>query len=203
MRSPILFARTDKQCRRSIGEHDELLNSTAGVRSLSYLDLNATPPFNCAHDHFGFRDRLSQPVMKGSERSRRLVRVTPSSPVSSSWATPMRMDRVPHLPKPEALSRNGSYLAYRGSRSMSDGFGTTFARRSDSQEAEELLAAKFMGRWRSGAPWCWRPSGTIPSGCRSDAQQRFRLQAQWIRSAMPARWGRTRVGSIHATPGTT
>jgi len=25
---------------------------------------NATPPFNYAHDHFGFRDRLSQPVMK-------------------------------------------------------------------------------------------------------------------------------------------
>jgi hypothetical protein len=28
------------------------------------LDLNATPPFNYVHDHFGFRDRLSQPVMK-------------------------------------------------------------------------------------------------------------------------------------------
>jgi hypothetical protein len=33
---------------------------------LSVLDLNATPPFNYAHDHFGFRDRLSQPMMEGS-----------------------------------------------------------------------------------------------------------------------------------------
>ncbi len=62
----ILFSRTDEQCRRSIEEHDKLLSRTDGVRSLSYLDLNATPPFNYAHDHFGFRDRLSQPVMKGS-----------------------------------------------------------------------------------------------------------------------------------------
>ena len=43
-----------------------MLARTDGVRSVSFLDLNATPPFNYAHDHFGFRDRLSQPVMKGS-----------------------------------------------------------------------------------------------------------------------------------------
>jgi hypothetical protein len=55
----ILFSRTEEQCRHSIEEHDKLLSRTDGVRSLSYLDLNATPPFNSAHDHFGFRDRLS------------------------------------------------------------------------------------------------------------------------------------------------
>lgn len=62
----ILFASDDAEYRRCIGEHDKLLARCPGVRSLSHLDLNATPPFNYAHDHFGFRDRLSQPVMKGS-----------------------------------------------------------------------------------------------------------------------------------------
>ena len=33
---------------------------------LSSLDLNATPPFDHAHDHFGYRDRLSQPAIEGS-----------------------------------------------------------------------------------------------------------------------------------------
>ena len=37
-------------------EHDKLVARCDGVRVLSYLDLNATPPFNYAHDHFGFRD---------------------------------------------------------------------------------------------------------------------------------------------------
>ena len=78
----------------------------SGVPNLSYLDLNATPPFNYAHDHFGFRDRLSQPVMKGSgeeptrvqaQRSRRRVHPRPS----------------PRRQAGEVLSRNGSYMAYR------------------------------------------------------------------------------------------
>ena len=62
----ILFARDDDERRRCVGEHDALLARCDGVRSLSFLDLNAHPPFNYAHDHFGFRDRLSQPVIEGS-----------------------------------------------------------------------------------------------------------------------------------------
>ena len=60
----ILFAQT-RPTARATGVHDELVAHSDGVRSLSVLDLNATPPFNYAHDHFGFRDRLSQPVMEG------------------------------------------------------------------------------------------------------------------------------------------
>ena len=37
-----------------------------GVEVLSSLDLEATPPFDYAHDHFGYRDRLSQPVIEGT-----------------------------------------------------------------------------------------------------------------------------------------
>ena len=54
----ILFARDDAEHARATGVHDELVARCEGVRSLSVLDLNATPPFNYAHDHFGFRDRL-------------------------------------------------------------------------------------------------------------------------------------------------
>ena len=34
---------------------------------LSSLDLLAIPPFDTAHDHFGYRDRLSQPVIEGTD----------------------------------------------------------------------------------------------------------------------------------------
>ena len=33
---------------------------------LSTLDLEATPPLDYAHDHFRYRDRLSQPVIEGT-----------------------------------------------------------------------------------------------------------------------------------------
>ena len=53
------------QCRRSIESTTSCSKDRRRPQPF-VLDLNATPPFNYAHDHFGFRDRLSQPVMKGS-----------------------------------------------------------------------------------------------------------------------------------------
>ena len=47
-------------------EHDKLVAQCKGVEVLSTLDLEATPPFEYAHDHFGYRDRLSQPVIEGT-----------------------------------------------------------------------------------------------------------------------------------------
>ncbi len=38
----------------------------SGVEVLSYLDLEATPPYEYAHEDFGYRDRLSQPVVEGT-----------------------------------------------------------------------------------------------------------------------------------------
>jgi Dyp-type peroxidase family len=158
----ILFARTDEQCRRSIAEHDKLLARTDGVRSLSYLDLNASPPFNYAHDHFGFRDRLSQPVMKYSGEE-----PTPGSgdalePGEFILGYPDEDGPVANLPEPEVLSRNGSYLAYRRLQEHVAVFRDYLREHSDGPQDEALLAAKFMGRWRSGAPLVLSPEHDDP-----------------------------------------
>ena len=158
----ILFSRTDEQCLRSIEEHDKLLARTDGVRSLSFLDLNATPPFNYAHDHFGFRDRLSQPVMKGSGEE-----PTPGSgaalePGEFILGYPDEDGPVANLPEPEVLSRNGSYLAYRRLQEHVAAFRDYLREHADTPEGQELLAAKFMGRWRSGAPLVLAPDEDDP-----------------------------------------
>ena len=158
----ILFSRTDEQCRRSIEEHDKLLARTGGVRSLSFLDLNATPPFNYAHDHFGFRDRLSQPVMKGSGEE-----PTPGSgaalePGEFILGYPDENGPVANLPEPEVLSRNGSYMAYRRLQEHVAAFRDYLREHADTPEDQELLAAKFMGRWRSGAPLVLAPERDDP-----------------------------------------
>jgi len=62
----ILFARDGPERARRLAEHDKLLERCDGVEVLSSLELQATPPFDYAHDHFGYRDRISQPVMKGT-----------------------------------------------------------------------------------------------------------------------------------------
>jgi Dyp-type peroxidase family len=158
----ILFARNDEQCRTSIENHDALLARTDGVRSLSFLDLNATPPFNYAHDHFGYRDRLSQPVMKGSGEE-----PTPGSgdalePGEFILGYPDENGPVHDLPQPEVLSRNGSYMAYRRLEEHVAVFRDYLRENADEPADEELLAAKFMGRWRSGAPLVLAPDQDDP-----------------------------------------
>jgi Dyp-type peroxidase family len=158
----ILFARTEAEHRRATGEHDKLIARCQGVRSLSVLDLNATPPFNYAHDHFGFRDRLSQPVIEGSGEE-----PTPGS------GRPLKAgefilgyddeDGPPvNLPQPEVLSRNGSYMAYRRLQEHAALFRDYLREHAETPEGQELLAAKFMGRWRSGAPLVLAPEHDDP-----------------------------------------
>ena len=158
----ILFSRTDEQCRRSIEEHDKLLARTDGVRSLSYLDLNATPPFNYAHDHFGFRDRLSQPVMKGSGEEPTPGSGDPLEPGEFILGYPDENGPVANLPAPEVLSRNGSYMAYRRLQEHVGAFREYLIENAETPDEQELLAAKFMGRWRSGAPLVLAPDKDDP-----------------------------------------
>ncbi|KAA0083288.1 peroxidase [Mycolicibacterium sp. P9-64] len=158
----ILFARTEQEHDRCIGVHDALIARCDGVRSLSFLDLNATPPFNYAHDHFGFRDRLSQPVMKGSGED-----PTPGSgaalePGEFILGYPDENGPVADLPQPDELSRNGSYMAYRRLEEHVGTFREYLRENSDTPEGADLLAAKFMGRWRSGAPLVLSPDRDDP-----------------------------------------
>ncbi|BBY77023.1 peroxidase [Mycolicibacterium parafortuitum] len=158
----ILFARDDDEHARCVGAHDDLVARCDGVRTLSYLDLNAHPPFNYAHDHFGFRDRLSQPVMKGSGEE-----PTPGSgpalePGEFILGYPDEDGPVAGLPEPVELSRNGSYMAYRRLEEHVGLFRDYLSDNAQTPEEQELLAAKFMGRWRSGAPLVLAPERDDP-----------------------------------------
>jgi Dyp-type peroxidase family len=158
----ILFARDDAEHARCIAEHDKLIARCPGVRSLSVLDLNATPPFNYAHDHFGFRDRLSQPAIEGSGEE-----PTPGSgaalkPGEFILGYPDEEGPPANLPQPEVLSRNGSYMAYRRLEEHVGRFRDYLREKAPTPDGQELLAAKFMGRWKSGAPLVLAPDRDDP-----------------------------------------
>ncbi len=98
-----------ERCR---GEHERYVAQCGGVEVLSALDLEAIPPFDYAHEHFGYRDRLSQPVIEGTG-----VEPTPGSgpsikPGEFFLGYPDEEGPAAGLPQPEILSRNGSYVAY-------------------------------------------------------------------------------------------
>src|ERR1700756_1720957 len=158
----ILFARNNAEHQRCAAVHADHVARWPGVRVLSYLDLNATPPFDHAHDHFGYRDRLSQPAIEGSGEE-----PTPGSgaalkPGEFILGYPDEFGPVANLPQPEVLSRNGSYMAYRRLQEHVALFRDYVRENADTPDGEELVAAKFMGRWRSGAPLVLAPERDDP-----------------------------------------
>src|SRR4029079_12689687 len=66
------------------------------------------------------------------------------------------------IPQPKDLSRNGSYMAYRRLQEHVGTFRAYLAENAEQPEEQELLAAKFMGRWRSGAPLVLAPHADDP-----------------------------------------
>ena len=159
----ILFARDVAERQRVTREHQAFLARTPGVEVLSSLDLDATPPFDYAHDHFGYRDRLSQPEIEGTG-----VQPTPGSgpPIKAGEFILGYSDEdgpPVGLPQPAILSRNGSYMAYRRLEEHVGAF-RDFLRQhgGPTSEGQELLAAKLMGRWRSGAPLVLAPEKDDP-----------------------------------------
>jgi Dyp-type peroxidase family len=166
----ILFARDEPERVRCIDEHKKLVAGCAGVEVLSVLDLNASPPFNYAHDHFGYRDRLSQPVIEGSGEEPTPGSGAPLKAGEFILGYPDEFGVTADGPRPEVLARNGSYMAYRRLQEHVGRFRDFLQQNAKTRDEQELIAAKLMGRWRSGAPLALSPDKDDP-GLAADPQR--------------------------------
>jgi len=159
----ILFARDVAERERCRQEHEKYLKECEGVELLSALDLEGIPPFDYAHEHFGYRDRLSQPVIEGTG-----VEPTPGSgpPIKAGeffLGYPDEDGSRGGVPRPETLSRNGSYVAYLRMEEHVGAFRDFLRQHGETPEQQEWVAAKLMGRWRSGAPLVLTPDHDDPA----------------------------------------
>ena len=159
----ILFARDASERTRAQGEHEKHLARCAGVEVLSTLDLEATPPYEFAHDHFGYRDRLSQPVIEGSGDVPTPGSGAPLKAGEFILGYPDEEGPPSLQPKPEILSKNGSFMAYRRLEEHVGKFRDFLKEHGSTPEEQELVAAKLMGRWRSGAPLALAPEKDDPA----------------------------------------
>ena len=159
----ILFARDAQERQRCEAEHQRLVAQCEGVEVLSSLDLEATPPFEYAHDHFGYRDRMSQPVIEGAGEEPTPGTGAPLKAGEFILGYPDEDGPPVNLPQPEVLTRNGGYMAYRRLQEHVGAFRDFLRRHGQTPEEQELVAAKLMGRWRSGAPLVLTPDKDDPA----------------------------------------
>jgi len=66
-------------------------------------------------------------------------------------------------PRPDVLARNGTYVGLRKYQTRVGAFNRFLQTNADSQDDRELLAAKLVGRWRSGAPLTLAPESDDPA----------------------------------------
>ena len=66
------------------------------------------------------------------------------------------------MPRPEVLGKNGTYVVFRKLHQRVAAFRQYLKANSSSPEEEDLLGAKMMGRWQSGAPLALCPMHDDP-----------------------------------------
>jgi Dyp-type peroxidase family len=160
----VLFARDVAERDRCERQHRDYLATLTGVTVLSTLNLEALPPFDgVAREHFGYRDRLSQPVIADTGEH-----PTPGSgPAVKAGEFFLGYEDesgvVPPLPHPQRLTQNGSFLAYLRMEEHVAVFREFLRQQAETADQQELVAAKLMGRWRSGAPLTLCPEKDDPA----------------------------------------
>jgi deferrochelatase/peroxidase EfeB len=158
----ILFARDVAERERCKREHQQYLSQIGGVEVLSGLDLEAVYPGE-PREHFGYRDRLTHPVVDGTGEEPAPGSLPPIKAGEFFLGYVDETGSKPMMPQPETLSRNGSYLAYLRLEEHVGAFRDFLRENGQTREEQELVAAKLMGRWRSGAPLVLAPEKDDPA----------------------------------------
>jgi len=112
---------------------------------------------------FGFKDGISHPAVAGSG----IPGTDPAEkPLAAGEFVLGHVDETgeePPMPSPDVLGRNGTYLVFRKLHTQVAAFRRYVRARATDKADEELLAAKFVGRWPSGAPLDLAPDRDDPA----------------------------------------
>ncbi len=156
----VLFARDLAERERCKREHDDFLSRIGGVRVHSSVDLEAIA--RDAREHFGYLDRLSEVPIEGTGAEPTAGSGRRIKPGEFFLGYLDETGSRPPLPQPELLTQNGSYVAYVKLEEHVAAFRDFLRQHGSTREEQELVAAKLMGRWRSGAPLVLAPRKDDP-----------------------------------------
>ncbi|WP_028643225.1 Dyp-type peroxidase [Nocardioides sp. URHA0020] len=106
---------------------------------------------------FGFKDGIGQPAVEGSGRPPTDPRERPLKAGEVVLGYPDETGDLPPMPVPDVLGRNGTYVVFRKLHTKVAAYRSYLRARSATRAEEDLLGAKMVGRWQSGAPLALTP----------------------------------------------
>jgi Dyp-type peroxidase family len=154
------FSDSEEDRRRILGIAREQVEGFSGVSVLAMQDFGAQPG---DLNSLGYKDGIDQPAIEGSGVDPLPGQGRPIKAGEFILGYPGESGVPVPMPQPDILGRNGTYVGFRKYQSRVGAFNR-FLQANGSNEAErELLAAKLVGRWRSGAPLTLAPEVDNPA----------------------------------------
>lgn len=145
----------------------ESLRDLSAVVPIWRQDVYALPN---EREPFGFKDGIGQPAIEGSGIPGSNPHEAPLKAGEFILGYPDETGDIAPVPQPAVLGHNGSYVVFRKLHTRVAAFRQYVRQRASSPADEEKLAAKFVGRWPSGAPLSLAPDQDDPA-LGADAQR--------------------------------
>ncbi|MFL6335077.1 MAG: Dyp-type peroxidase [Pyrinomonadaceae bacterium] len=138
----------EEQLERALERARKAYRELPGIEAIWRQNCHALPTDT---EPFGYRDGISHPAIEGSG----IPGTNPKEqPLKAGEFVLGYKDELGGVQKtePEVLGRNGTYVVFRKLHQRVAEFRRFIKANSNGPEDEELVSAKMMGRWRSGAP---------------------------------------------------
>jgi Dyp-type peroxidase family len=152
-----VYAASAQDRDREVAAYEQRLRDLPGVRLLSHQHFGAD-----GWNVFGYRDGFTQPLVEGSGAEPLPGDGRPIKAGEFVLGHPSETGRPLPMPSPDVLGRNGTYVVFRKYHSHVWAFNRWLRDNGRTADERELLAAKLVGRWRSGAPLALAPEHDAP-----------------------------------------
>jgi Dyp-type peroxidase family len=144
-----VFSESEQAWRRTMDKARLQYEGLPGLAVLLTQDFGDRPG---DLNPLGYRDSIGQPAVEGSGVGPLPGQGRPVKAGEFVLGYPAE-DGVPlPMPRPDVLGRNGTYVGLRKYQSRVATFNRFLRAHAGTEQERELLAAKLVGRWRSGAP---------------------------------------------------
>src|SRR6478672_7562716 len=154
------FSDSEEKRRRVLAIARERFEHFPGIRVLASQDFGAQP--NDVNP-LGYKDGIDQPSIEGSGVEPPPGRGRPIKAGEFVLGYPGEAGVPLPMPQPAILGRNGTYVGFRKYQSRVGAFNRFLHVNGSTEQERELLAAKLVGRWRSGAPLTLAPDVDNPA----------------------------------------